>query len=91
MAYNYMVFTASVCTLLLFPALKLQPPPCMVDITTPGEPNRQFKTRTQLSKGQYIWTVHLLIRSCGNSVSIVSDYGLDDRGSIPGRGKVFFL
>jgi hypothetical protein len=23
--------------------------------------------------------------------SIVSDYGLDDRGSIPGRGKGFFL
>jgi hypothetical protein len=26
-----------------------------------------------------------------SSVSIVSDYGLDDRGSIPGRGKGFFL
>jgi hypothetical protein len=25
------------------------------------------------------------------SVSTVSDYRLDDRGSIPGRGKVFFL
>jgi hypothetical protein len=26
-----------------------------------------------------------------SSGSIVSDYGLDDRGSIPGRGKGFFL
>jgi hypothetical protein len=26
-----------------------------------------------------------------SSVSIVSDYRLDDRGSIPGRGKGFFL
>jgi hypothetical protein len=30
--------------------------------------------------------------SCGGSVSsIVSHYILDDRGSIPGRGKGFFL
>jgi hypothetical protein len=28
-------------------------------------------------------------RSWGSSVSIVSDYRLDDRGSIPGRGKQF--
>jgi hypothetical protein len=27
----------------------------------------------------------------GSSVNIVSGYGLDDRGSIPGRGKGFFL
>jgi hypothetical protein len=27
----------------------------------------------------------------GSSVSIVFDYGLDDWGSIPGRGKGFFL
>jgi hypothetical protein len=26
----------------------------------------------------------------GNSVSIVSDYGLDERGSIPDRGRGFF-
>jgi hypothetical protein len=26
----------------------------------------------------------------GSSVSIVSGYGLDDRGSIPGRGKMIF-
>jgi hypothetical protein len=32
-----------------------------------------------------------MIREPGSSVSVVSDYGLDDsdRGSIPGRGKVF--
>jgi hypothetical protein len=27
----------------------------------------------------------------GSSVSIVSDYGLDGRGSIPDRGRGFFL
>jgi hypothetical protein len=30
-------------------------------------------------------------RSRVSSGSIVSDYGLDDRGSIPGGGKGFFL
>jgi hypothetical protein len=29
--------------------------------------------------------------SWGSSVSIVSDYGLDSRGSIPDRGRGFFL
>jgi hypothetical protein len=28
--------------------------------------------------------------SRGSSGSILSDYGLDDRGSIPGRGNGFF-
>jgi hypothetical protein len=32
-----------------------------------------------------------LIEGRGSSVSIVSDYGLDDRGSIPGRGRGFFF
>jgi hypothetical protein len=32
-----------------------------------------------------------LVGSRGSSVSIVSDYGLDDRGSIPGRGRGFFF
>jgi hypothetical protein len=30
-------------------------------------------------------------RSRGSSVSIVTDYGLDDRGSIPDRGRGFFF
>jgi hypothetical protein len=30
-------------------------------------------------------------RSRGSSVSIVSDYGLDDRGSIPERSRGFFF
>jgi hypothetical protein len=30
---------------------------------------------------------HTHIRSWGSSVSIVSDYSLDDRGSISGKGK----
>jgi hypothetical protein len=32
----------------------------------------------------------LLNRSWGSSISIVSDYRLDDRDSIPDRGKEFF-
>jgi hypothetical protein len=31
------------------------------------------------------------VRSRVSSGNIVSDYGLDDRGSIPGGGKGFFL
>jgi hypothetical protein len=34
---------------------------------------------------------YLIFRSRVSSGSIVSDYGLDDRGSIPGMGKGFFL
>jgi hypothetical protein len=30
-------------------------------------------------------------RSSGSSVSVVSNYGLDDRGSIPERGRGFFF
>jgi hypothetical protein len=30
-------------------------------------------------------------REPGSSISIVSDYGLDAQGSIPGSGKGFFL
>jgi hypothetical protein len=29
--------------------------------------------------------------SCGSSGSIMSDYGLDNRGSIPDRGRGFFF
>jgi hypothetical protein len=32
-----------------------------------------------------------LNKSRSSSVSIVSDYGLDDRGSIPNRGRGFFF
>jgi hypothetical protein len=35
--------------------------------------------------------LHCSNRSWVSSGSIVSGYGLDDRGSIPGRGKGFFL
>jgi hypothetical protein len=34
-------------------------------------------------------SVVLLLRSRGSSVIIVSDYGLDDRDSIPDRGRGF--
>jgi hypothetical protein len=36
------------------------------------------------------YSLCLLPRSWGSSVSTVSDYGLDDRGSIPDRGRGFF-
>jgi hypothetical protein len=35
--------------------------------------------------------VYCVFRSRGSSGSTVSDYGLDDRGLIPGRGKGFFF
>jgi hypothetical protein len=35
--------------------------------------------------------VHVIYESWGSSVSIVSDYGLEDQGSIPGRGKGLFF
>jgi hypothetical protein len=36
------------------------------------------------------FTIYICYK-CGSSGSIVSDYGLDDRGSIPDRGRGFFL
>jgi hypothetical protein len=42
--------------------------------------------------GMYINRKVLLEReSCSSSGSIVSDYGLDDQGSIPDRGRGFFF
>jgi hypothetical protein len=38
-----------------------------------------------------ILKLFFLKRSRGSSVSIVSDYGLDDGGSIPDRGRGFFF
>jgi hypothetical protein len=32
-----------------------------------------------------------LLQEPGSSVSLVSDYGLDDRGSIPDRGRGYFF
>jgi hypothetical protein len=48
------------------------------------------KIKTYLRKPVFIERV-LSRGSRVSSGSIVSDYGLDDRGSIPGRGKGFFL
>jgi hypothetical protein len=39
----------------------------------------------------YLKHIKSLGSSVSQSVSIVSDYTLDDRGSIPSRGKGFFL
>jgi hypothetical protein len=33
----------------------------------------------------------MIMMSRGSSVSIVADYGLDDRGSIPDRQRIFLL
>jgi hypothetical protein len=38
-----------------------------------------------------IYTNRIREGSRGSSVSIVTDYGLDDRGSIPDRGRGFFF
>jgi hypothetical protein len=35
--------------------------------------------------------IYNFIKSRGSLVSIASDYGLDDRGSIPDRGRGFFF
>jgi hypothetical protein len=43
------------------------------------------------SKVRFIITLQLSpLQNWGSSVSIVSDYRQDERGSIPGRGKIFF-
>jgi hypothetical protein len=36
-------------------------------------------------------SIYHLLRSRGSSVSIVTDYGLNDRSSIPDRGRGFFF
>jgi hypothetical protein len=56
-----------------------------------------FLTVTEISfpsaVGNSVWSFMFVtfVKSGVSSVSIVSDYGLGDRGSIPGRGKGFFL
>jgi hypothetical protein len=52
--------------------------------------NRQESRRENL-KSYLVFFWLLIDRSLGSSVSIVSDYGLDDRGSIPDRGRGFFF
>jgi hypothetical protein len=44
-----------------------------------------------LSENKILKHIFRPSRSGVNSVSVVSDYGLDDRGSIPDRGRGFFL
>jgi hypothetical protein len=41
---------------------------------------------TNVPHTSFLWVK--TTRSRGSSFSIVSDYGLDDRGSLPGRGKI---
>jgi hypothetical protein len=53
--------------------------------------NRKEK-HLQTSALQYSFFMGISFsRSWGSSVSIVADYGLDDRGSIPDRGRGFFF
>jgi hypothetical protein len=50
------------------------------------------QTSTAQSSHIYIYIrIHICTRSRGSSVSVESDYGLDGRGSIPDRGRGFFL
>jgi hypothetical protein len=65
-----------------------------------AEDHRRHLHLPQTSNGYIALLVSLLyimaqtytyMRSRGSSVSIVSDYGLDDRGSIPDRRRGFFL
>jgi hypothetical protein len=44
--------------------------------------NRLFKKSTELMKGN-------TVKSWDSSISIVTGYGLDDLGSIPGRARFF--
>jgi hypothetical protein len=54
-------------------------------------PDQIFNTKVVEKNEQHISIQHSLRGSRGSSGSIVSDYGLDDRGSILGRGRGFFL
>jgi hypothetical protein len=48
-------------------------------------------TRRRENLKSYFLIFCSTIRSRGSSGSIVSDYGLDDRGSIPDRGRGHFF
>jgi hypothetical protein len=47
--------------------------------------NTEFREKTEKDN------MSLREKSRGSSGNIVSDYGLDDRGSIPERGRGFFF
>jgi hypothetical protein len=55
----------------------------------PAESYCVLDLKKELIKTIFCSTVVRHFRSRGSSGSIVSDYGLDDRGSIPGRGRGF--
>jgi hypothetical protein len=42
-------------------------------------------------QGHFMWIQYYLRRSRGSSVRRVTEYGLDDRGSVPDRGRGFFF
>jgi hypothetical protein len=52
---------------------------------------RHVSLSNQGAMGEKSLQTGLMKRSCGSSGSIVSDYGLDDQGSIPDRGRGFFF
>jgi hypothetical protein len=64
-------------------------------------PNGRAEERAAIQSAPSNLPLHLLLvlfcfdtiitGSRGSSVSVVHDYGLDDRGSIPDRGRGFFL
>jgi hypothetical protein len=53
--------------------------------------NSQFVYLKKRTRTFMICTLYLTLVGWGSSVSTVSDYGLKDRGSIPDRGRGFFL
>jgi hypothetical protein len=53
-----------------------------------------MSSKSRRKKRKLRWPINSLLKNVhepGSSGSIVSGYGLDDRGSFPGRGKGFFL
>jgi hypothetical protein len=58
-------------------------PPCMLQ--------KHTDSKRSLSIRAVLFLFYFIYRSRGSSGSIVSDYGLDDRGSIPDRGRGFFF
>jgi hypothetical protein len=69
------------------------------DICNVHMKSKQIKCQTATTKAhscaspfqRFLNFIPLYMMEPGSSGSIVSDYGLGDRGSIPGRGKGFFV
>jgi hypothetical protein len=56
-----------------------------------GKNLSKLRTLVLMNTKQYFWSPQTTFTSRGNSGSTVSDYGLDDRSSIPDRRRGFFF